>query len=65
MSKNPCWAILWLILLFPAYFVAGLCSGIWIFLQPFEACFGCIADANGCLEQVRTTLDLCLQATMF
>jgi hypothetical protein len=26
-------------------------AGIWVFLQPFEACFGFIRDANSCIEQ--------------
>ena len=51
MAKNPCYALLWLILLvFIAWPVAGFASGLWIFLQPFEACFSFISDANSCLE---------------
>jgi hypothetical protein len=47
MGGNPCFALLWLIVLvFIAWPVAGLASGIWIFLQPFEACFGCIGDCR-------------------
>jgi hypothetical protein len=34
MASNPCFALLWLILLFfIAWPVAGLCSGLWILLQ--------------------------------
>jgi hypothetical protein len=34
MSKNPVFAILWLLLLFfVAWPVAAFCAGIWIFLQ--------------------------------
>ena len=34
MAGNPCYALLWLILLvFIAWPVAGLCSGLWIFLM--------------------------------
>lgn len=37
MAANPCYAILWLLLLwFIAWPVAFLASGLWIFLQPFE-----------------------------
>jgi hypothetical protein len=47
MGGNPCFALLWLIVLvFIAWPVAGFASGIWIFLQPFEACFGCIGDCR-------------------
>ncbi len=55
MAKNPCYALLWLILLvFIAWPVAGFASGLWIFLQPFEACFSFISDANSCLETYTT-----------
>jgi hypothetical protein len=55
MSSNPCFALLWLILLFfLAWPVAFFASGLWIFLQPFEACFGFIKDANSCLESYTT-----------
>jgi hypothetical protein len=55
MAKNPCYALLWLLLLlFIAWPVSGFASGIWIFLQPFEACFGFIANANRCLEKFTT-----------
>jgi hypothetical protein len=54
MARNPLFALLWLILLFIAWPVAFLSSGIWILLQPFEACFGFIRDANSCLESYTT-----------
>ena len=50
IMANPCYAILWLIVLFIAWPVAFAASALWIMLQPFEACFGCIRDANNCLE---------------
>eukprot|EP00978_Attheya_sp_CCMP212_P010551 scaffold25618_cov57-Attheya_sp.AAC.5 len=34
MASNPCYALLWLILLFfIAWPVAGLSAGLWVFLQ--------------------------------
>ena len=50
MGRNPCFALLWIIVLFIAWAAAFLAAGLWIFLQPFEACFGCIKDCNSCLE---------------
>lgn len=50
MSGNPCYALLWIIVLFFAWFAAGMAAGLWIFLQPFEACFAVIKDCNSCLE---------------
>jgi hypothetical protein len=51
MAGNPCFALLWLILLFfIAWPVAFFACGLWIILQPFEALFGFIKDANSCIE---------------
>lgn len=50
MDRNPCYALLWLILLGIAWPVAFISSILWVVLQPFEAVFGFIADANNCLE---------------
>ena len=55
MSKNPCFALLWIVVMLPiAWMVAGFCSALWIFLQPFEACFGFVKDMNSCLETYST-----------
>jgi hypothetical protein len=55
MKDNPCFALLWIILLFfLAWPVAGFMAGLWIVLQPFEGCFGFIKDANACLERYIT-----------
>jgi hypothetical protein len=50
MAGNPCFALLWIILLFIAWPVAAIAVGLWITLQPFEAVFDCFKDCNGCLE---------------
>ena len=51
MAGNPCMALLWIFLLiFIAWPLAFFASGLWIFLQPFEACFSCLQDCNQCLE---------------
>ena len=50
MAGNPCFALLWIVLLFIAWPVAALAAGLWISLQPFEAVFDCFKDCNGCLE---------------
>jgi hypothetical protein len=34
--------------------VAFFASGLWIFLQPFEACFGFLKDCNNCIERFTT-----------
>eukprot|EP00934_Nitzschia_sp_Nitz4_P000356 Nitzschia sp. Nitz4//scaffold51_size120721//68107//68512//NITZ4_003734-RA/size120721-snap-gene-0.21-mRNA-1//1//CDS//3329553883//356//frame0 len=55
MAGNPIYALLWLILLFfIAWPIAGLCCGLWIILQPFEACFPVIKDCNDFLERFVT-----------
>lgn len=55
MSKNPCYALVWLILLiFIAWPLSFFLCGLWIILQPFEACFGFVKDANNCLEDIIT-----------
>jgi len=61
MAGNPCFALLWIIVLFIAWFAAGLASGLFIFLQPFEACFGFIRDANSCLENFITWYVVAIQ----
>ena len=59
MGGNPCFALIWLIMLvFIAWPVAGFCAGIWIFLQPFEACFGCIKDCSQFFEKFVTVREM-------
>jgi hypothetical protein len=60
---NPCFALLWILLLvFVAWPVAGFACMFWLFLQPFEACFGCIRDSNACIERFTTWPRKCGQA---
>ena len=55
MASNPIFAILWLVLLwFIAWPIAGICAGIWVLLQPFEACFGFVKGINDFLERFIT-----------
>ena len=55
MGSNPIYALCWLVVLvFIAWPVAGLCSGLWVVLQPFEACFSPISDCNSFLERFVT-----------
>lgn len=63
MAGNFCFALFWLILLiFVAWPVAFFICGLWIILQPFEAVFGCFADANSCLEDFITWPRKCGEA---
>ena len=51
--KNPCFALLWLLLLiFIAWPISFFVSFLWIILLPFEPIFGFIRDANACLEDI-------------
>lgn len=55
MAKNAIFAILWLaLLIFIAWPIAGIAAGIWILLQPFEACFSFIKTIQNFLEKLVT-----------
>eukprot|EP00934_Nitzschia_sp_Nitz4_P001377 Nitzschia sp. Nitz4//scaffold50_size126154//56894//57203//NITZ4_003683-RA/size126154-augustus-gene-0.115-mRNA-1//1//CDS//3329553692//1377//frame0 len=55
MAKNAVFAILWLIILiFIAWPIAGFAAGLWIFLQPFEACFDFLKGIQNFLEKLVT-----------
>jgi hypothetical protein len=48
---NLCFSLIWIVLLvFIAWPVSFWCAGIWILLQPLEACFGCFADCSAFFE---------------
>ncbi|CAB9511054.1 expressed unknown protein [Seminavis robusta] len=64
-GKNPLFPVLWLILLvWVAWPVALFCAGIWIILQPFEACFQFIRKTNNFLEKLITWPRDCGKAIM-
>eukprot|EP00544_Gedaniella_sp_CCMP2646_P005938 CAMPEP_0202494116 /NCGR_PEP_ID=MMETSP1361-20130828/10774_1 /ASSEMBLY_ACC=CAM_ASM_000849 /TAXON_ID=210615 /ORGANISM="Staurosira complex sp., Strain CCMP2646" /LENGTH=75 /DNA_ID=CAMNT_0049124527 /DNA_START=46 /DNA_END=273 /DNA_ORIENTATION=+ len=55
MAQNPIFGILWLaLLIFIAWPVAGIAAAIWIFLQPFEACFSFVKSITQFLEKLIT-----------
>ncbi|GFH58992.1 hypothetical protein CTEN210_15468 [Chaetoceros tenuissimus] len=54
-SKNPIYALMWLVLLvFLAWPLAGFLTVIWVVLQPFEPLFGFIKDINSTIEKYIT-----------
>eukprot|EP00563_Minutocellus_polymorphus_P009882 CAMPEP_0181025822 /NCGR_PEP_ID=MMETSP1070-20121207/3305_1 /TAXON_ID=265543 /ORGANISM="Minutocellus polymorphus, Strain NH13" /LENGTH=76 /DNA_ID=CAMNT_0023102961 /DNA_START=36 /DNA_END=266 /DNA_ORIENTATION=+ len=62
-SGNPLFAVLWAVLLFfIAWPVAGICAGLWLLLQPFEAVLPFLKQVTEFLEKLLTWPRTCGKA---